>query len=120
MWITKAIAVRALLHLVRLKNNDPEFTQTELGLSGGLEYHFAAKELSPYAGGFVGVLSEMMTDVDTLNTMYMGGFFGVELELFKSISLFGEYNLILINYEWGSIMDFGNLSEGQIGILIYF
>ncbi|MBN2534101.1 MAG: transporter [Spirochaetales bacterium] len=120
MWFSESFAIRALFHLSHYSNNDTQFNQTDLGLSGAAEYHFSTKQLSPYAGGLVGVLFEMETDVETQTSMYAGGFFGVEMELYKSISLFGEYDFIIAFYEWGYTMDFGAFSEGQIGILLYF
>jgi hypothetical protein len=120
MWFTRSFAIRALVHLYRQTNEELETSVTEFGVSGAAEYHFSEKRLSPYAGGLIGVLIEAATGVETENTLYIGGLFGVELELYRSISLFGEYDLLLRNQQEGYTLSFGTVPEGLIGILIYF
>jgi len=120
MWFTDTLAVRLLVHVFHTTNNETEISQTDFGISGGVEFHFASRELSPYAGGLLGVLTEMETDQDTFITMYFGGFIGVELQIFKSLSLFGEYDLLITLYDWGYTIDFGTLPEAQVGLIIYF
>ena len=119
-WFTDTIAVRLLLHLYHESISEFDTSETDIGLSGGVERHFDSKKLSPYIGGLVGTLFEMETDADTLISFYFGGFIGVELELYKTISLFAEYDLLVSFYDWGYTIEFGSKPEAQIGLLLYF
>ncbi|MBN1699971.1 MAG: outer membrane beta-barrel protein [Spirochaetales bacterium] len=120
MWFGDAFAVRALVHLDHTANSEFEISTTNFGISGALEYHFAPKALSPYAGGLVGVTMEMVTDMDTETGIYFGGMFGVEMNVFKTVSMYAEYDLIAYMEDPVTNITLGVGPNAQVGMLIYF
>jgi hypothetical protein len=124
VWFGKSLALRALVLLNHWADTDVEISRTTLGLSGGAEFHFAPKELSPYAGGLAGFQMRFETDIDTETDFYFGGMFGVELQIFKSISFFAEYDLIVYMSDPNMTItlgtDPGPVTGAQVGMLIYF
>jgi hypothetical protein len=119
-WFGKTLAVRALVHLDHWADTDAEISTTTFGLSGALEFHFAPKELSPYAGGLAGIQMHFVTDVDTVTDFYCGGMFGVELNIFKTVSFFAEYDLIAYIGDPDMTITLGAGPNAQVGMLVYF
>lgn len=69
-------------------------SSTAVGLGVAAEWRLASGTVSPYAGPLAGARFLFRTGSDNLVDVYLGGLFGVEVEIVRQLSVFAEYDLV--------------------------
>ncbi len=119
-WFSDNLALRGLVHFNLTSDTtvDPADTVTNTGIGSAVEYHFLKADISPYAGGLLGTKA-LFNEAGTFFDFYGGGLFGVEIKLKEFLSVYAEYNLLLIVDENGYEIDLSAGNAGQLGLVFY-
>jgi len=115
LWLSDRSVVRGLLDLDF--HTDPGTTELLLGLSAAYEHHFLKGKISPYAGGILG--AQALIGAAPNFAVYAGGLLGVEVQIFESVAVFGEYALLFRMDEpnFDIELDIGN--NANLGVIVY-
>lgn len=117
-WLNKNWAIRGLMMVHHQSDASAGVNETWLGFSAIGEYHFMDRKLSPYIGPLAG--TRLRFDNGNFIDLYFGMAVGGEMQLFKNLSAFAEYNLIAAIDDDGFGIDFGNGNNASLGIIMYF
>lgn len=116
-WIAEEIAARALLTALTEPDAVTGTSTTTLGFSAAGEYHLSLGTASPYIGGLIAA-SFLFDDSGDYIDYALGLFAGVELSLLRNLSLYGEYQALLVRDVSGLAFSIG--AKPLLGIAVYF
>lgn len=116
-WLFDDIAARALLSLEVTPGPNSGASATGVGLSAAGEWHPRPGSISPYLGGLAG-LAMLFADAGPELDFCLGALGGVELELYRNIRLYAEYQALFTRTLEGLGFAFGN--SAVLGLAIYF
>jgi len=116
-WFTDRIGARFLATAQVVPDPVTETSETTLGFSVAGEYHFRPGVASPYAGGLL-ALKALMDDTGKYIDFAFGLVGGVEVMLYKNLSLYGEYQALVVRDRDGFGFALGN--RAILGFAIYF
>ena len=120
------LALRGLLGIYCNEDDEADTEYQAIGLGLAAEWHLAPAPVSPYAGALAGARFLSETDEDNKVDLYFGALFGVELELYRNLSLLAEYELVASFDAEGSSVSLGvSGTEGEaggalLGLVVYF
>jgi len=116
-WLGEKMALRGLVALDHTSNSATDASQTDIGLSAALEYHFATGRISPYLGGLFGVALRF-GDIRS-EALMLAGLFGAEVRVMDGVGLYAEYNLQLIMDDPTFDFDLVAGNGAAIGVVVY-
>ena len=112
---TDSLRLRALLQFTL--DTEPEApAESNMNLAAAMEYHFKPDIISPYVGGLIS--TRWVIDQAFALDFCFGGLGGVEVQVYRNFSVYGEYSILFTIDDNGFDINLGN--NARVGAIIYF